>query len=309
MGRRTPSREPFVAVDVVRWSTSPRPRIQSLGVRVSARSSDEKDSRGRERRGALGCRAYVQGGRARFLSCEVDAKGVRGGTGSWWSALGRRSQVRMLPLLSPNRPSIRHKERPGDPGLCRFQGSCQNHVKRPQADGTPRAGRSERPPRASMPGRMCTCCLSVNTGDSCPRRSWTTFTGTPASSARLAWVWAKMVEPDPPQADVGLAGAQTEQEIAGQGGLLGQLRKRLVKRATEVELTDHLGYEPHQEPPGGAGNTRTGSTPKRLITDNGEVQINTPAIAPGALTRRSSKSASGGSKGSTTRPWRSTPAC
>ena len=24
----------------------------------------------------------------------------------------------------------------------------------------------------------------------------------------------------------------------------------------EVELTDHLGYEPHREPPGGAGNTR-----------------------------------------------------
>ena len=33
----------------------------------------------------------------------------------------------------------------------------------------------------------------------------------------------------------------------------------------EVELTDHLGYEPHQEPPGGAGNTRNGSTPKTLI--------------------------------------------
>jgi hypothetical protein len=24
-----------------------------------------------------------------------------------------------------------------------------------------------------------------------------------------------------------------------------------------AELTEHLGYEPHQEPPGGAGNTRT----------------------------------------------------
>ena len=35
----------------------------------------------------------------------------------------------------------------------------------------------------------------------------------------------------------------------------------------EVELTDHLGYEPHQEPPGGAGNTRNGSTPKTLITE------------------------------------------
>ena len=45
-----------------------------------------------------------------------------------------------------------------------------------------------------------------------------------------------------------LAGARTEQEIAGPGGLLAQLTKRLVERAMEVELTDHLGYEPHREP-------------------------------------------------------------
>ena len=44
-----------------------------------------------------------------------------------------------------------------------------------------------------------------------------------------------------------LARARTEQEIAGPGGLLGQLTKRLVERAMEVELTDRLGYEPHQE--------------------------------------------------------------
>ena len=44
----------------------------------------------------------------------------------------------------------------------------------------------------------------------------------------------------------------TEQEIAGPGGLLAELTKRLVERAMEVELTDHVGYEPHQEPPGGA---------------------------------------------------------
>ena len=34
-------------------------------------------------------------------------------------------------------------------------------------------------------------------------------------------------------------------------------------------MTEHLGYEPHQEPPGGAGNTRNGSTPKTLITEQG----------------------------------------
>src|SRR6202042_3896049 len=80
-----------------------------------------------------------------------------------------------------------------------------------------------------------------------------------------------------------LAGARAEEEIAGTGGLLGQLTKRLVERAMEVELTDHLGYEPHQEPPGGAGNTRNGSTPKRLLTEHGEVQINTPRDRAGSF--------------------------
>jgi putative transposase len=73
-----------------------------------------------------------------------------------------------------------------------------------------------------------------------------------------------------------LAGACSAEEITGPGGLLSQLTKRLVERAMEVELTDHLGYNPHEEPPGGAGNTRNGSTPKTLITEQGEVRIETP---------------------------------
>lgn len=80
-----------------------------------------------------------------------------------------------------------------------------------------------------------------------------------------------------------LAGAHGEQEIVGPGGLLSQLTKRLVERAMEVELTDHLGYEPHLEPPGGAGNTRNGSTPKTLITEQGAVQIDTPRDRAGTF--------------------------
>jgi putative transposase len=80
-----------------------------------------------------------------------------------------------------------------------------------------------------------------------------------------------------------LAGASTEEQIAGPGGLLAQLTKRLVERAMEVELTDHLGYEPHQEPPGGAGNTRNGSTPKTLLTEHGQVGIDTPRDRDGSF--------------------------
>src|SRR3954468_19127510 len=73
-----------------------------------------------------------------------------------------------------------------------------------------------------------------------------------------------------------LAGASSEEEIAGPGGLLAQLTRRLVERAMEVELTDHLGYEPHCEPPGGVANTRNGTTPKTLITEHGKVVIDAP---------------------------------
>jgi putative transposase len=80
-----------------------------------------------------------------------------------------------------------------------------------------------------------------------------------------------------------LAGARTEEEIVGPGGLLAQLTQRLVERALEVEITDHLGYEPHKEPPGGTGNTRNGSTPKRLQTEHGPVEVRTPRDREGSF--------------------------
>ena len=83
-----------------------------------------------------------------------------------------------------------------------------------------------------------------------------------------------------------LSGAKTEQEIAGPGGLLAQLTKRLVERAMEVELTDHLGYEPHQEPPGGVGNTRNGTSPKTLVTEHGRVGIDAPRDRDGSFEPR-----------------------
>jgi len=66
------------------------------------------------------------------------------------------------------------------------------------------------------------------------------------------------------------------QDVFGPGGLLGELTRRLVERAMAAELTEHLGYEPHHEPPGGAGNSRNGATPKTLLTDHGPVAIRTP---------------------------------
>jgi putative transposase len=79
------------------------------------------------------------------------------------------------------------------------------------------------------------------------------------------------------------AGGRTEEEIVGPGGLLADLTRRLVERAMSAELTEHLGYEPHQEPPGGIGNARNGTSPKTLATEHGPVEIKTPRDRKGAF--------------------------
>jgi putative transposase len=80
-----------------------------------------------------------------------------------------------------------------------------------------------------------------------------------------------------------LAGARGEEEIVGPGGLLADLTRRLVERAMDAELTEHLGYEHGQAPPGGAANTRNGSTPKTLATEHGPVRIQAPRDRKGSF--------------------------
>jgi putative transposase len=73
-----------------------------------------------------------------------------------------------------------------------------------------------------------------------------------------------------------IAGKRGEREILGQDGVLGEVTRRMVQRALEEELTEHLGYPAGQAPPGGVGNSRNGGTPKTLLTDQGPVGIDTP---------------------------------
>jgi putative transposase len=79
-----------------------------------------------------------------------------------------------------------------------------------------------------------------------------------------------------------LAGLGPE-EITGPGGLMTQLAGRVLETALGAELTEHLGYPPGQAPPGGAGNTRNGSTPKRVHTELGTVEVNTPRDRNGSF--------------------------
>jgi putative transposase len=80
-----------------------------------------------------------------------------------------------------------------------------------------------------------------------------------------------------------IAGKRGEREILGPGGVLGGLTRRLVERAIGEELSEHLGYPAGQAPPGGAGNSRNGGSPKTLLTDHGPVRISPPRDRGGSF--------------------------
>jgi transposase-like protein len=65
-------------------------------------------------------------------------------------------------------------------------------------------------------------------------------------------------------------------QILGKEGLLKQLTKRLVERALQAELTDHLGYEPNAGEGRGAENSRNGYGQKTLQGDSGPIPIEVP---------------------------------
>lgn len=58
------------------------------------------------------------------------------------------------------------------------------------------------------------------------------------------------------------------------GGLLKQLTKRLVEKALESEMDDHLGYSKYDR--ANVDNARNGASIKNLVTDNGLITIEVP---------------------------------
>lgn len=66
------------------------------------------------------------------------------------------------------------------------------------------------------------------------------------------------------------------QDLLAQGGFLHQLTGRLVERALEGEMTDHLGYEKHGAEGRGTGNSRNGHSAKTLKSEHGDVTIRVP---------------------------------
>ena len=57
----------------------------------------------------------------------------------------------------------------------------------------------------------------------------------------------------------------------------------MLERALQTELTDHLGYEPHDPAGRGSGNSRNGSYPKTVLTDVGAVELAIPRDRDGSF--------------------------
>ena len=62
--------------------------------------------------------------------------------------------------------------------------------------------------------------------------------------------------------------------VLGKEGLIKQLSKRILERALEAEMQNHLGYERYNR--SDIDNARNGSYQKNLITNNGQIELTVP---------------------------------
>ncbi len=80
-----------------------------------------------------------------------------------------------------------------------------------------------------------------------------------------------------------LSGVAKPEDLLGPDGLLKALKKALLERALSAELTHHLGYARGEDKPAGQDNHRNGTTPKTLITEDGELPIEVPRDRTGTF--------------------------
>ncbi|MDR2595782.1 MAG: IS256 family transposase [Treponema sp.] len=68
----------------------------------------------------------------------------------------------------------------------------------------------------------------------------------------------------------------TQDEVVGQDGLIKQLTGRILQRALEAEMTEHLGYEKNSSAGDNSGNNRNGHTEKTVLLENQSTTIDVP---------------------------------
>ena len=77
--------------------------------------------------------------------------------------------------------------------------------------------------------------------------------------------------------------AKSLKSEADLGDLTQQLMKMTVEAALGAELDEHLGYDKHDPAGRGSGNSRNGTTSKRLKGQHGEVEIDAPRDRAGTF--------------------------
>lgn len=71
--------------------------------------------------------------------------------------------------------------------------------------------------------------------------------------------------------------------LTGDDGLLTQLIRSVLQTSSNVELTEHLGYERHAVEGRNSGNSRNGSYPRTITTEIGKVTIDMPRDRNGSF--------------------------
>ena len=73
-----------------------------------------------------------------------------------------------------------------------------------------------------------------------------------------------------------LASAKSIDDFFGKDGVFARLFAKTIEQMLEAEMTEHLGYEPHEAKGRNSGNNRNGSYTRSLRTSTGEVAIEVP---------------------------------
>lgn len=66
------------------------------------------------------------------------------------------------------------------------------------------------------------------------------------------------------------------EDLIGENGLLKQLTKKLLERAMQAEMTEHLGYEKHAPVGRKSGNSRNGTYQKKVKGEFGNLDVSVP---------------------------------
>lgn len=75
-----------------------------------------------------------------------------------------------------------------------------------------------------------------------------------------------------------------EIELTGDGGFIPGLIKATLERGLQAELTSHLGYEKGAPEASAVPNSRNGTTPKKVATQTGDVDLAIPRDRDGSFT-------------------------